>query len=110
MVIAALFDWTRIINQLHDGSQKISSEDLARLKMLVNLIVFEVLGLRDEKSSDAVGTADRLGPVVELLLEMRAEAKAAKDWALSDRIRDRLATAGIRVKDRKDAPSEWEIE
>ncbi len=110
MVIAALFDWTRTINQLHDGSQKISSEDLARLKMLVNMIVFEVLGLRDEKAADTVGGTDHLTPVVDLLLELRAEAKTNKDWPLSDRIRNRLADAGIKVKDQKDGPSEWTIE
>ena len=110
MAIAALFDWTRTINQLHDGSQVIAEEDLARLKMLVNMIVFEVLGLKDEKTAESCGGEDRLTPVVDLLLELRAEAKAAKDWALGDRIRNRLADAGIKVKDQKDGPSEWTIE
>lgn len=48
-------------------------------------------------------------PLVEMLLSMRQEAKAAKDWAASDRIRDGLTAAGIRVKDRKDG-SDWELE
>lgn len=109
MVIAALFDWARIINQLHDGSQKIAAEGLERLKTVVNTIVFDVLGLRDEKNAET-GGVNRLAPLVEFLLEMRAEAKADRNWALGDRIRDRLADAGIKVKDRKDAPTEWEIE
>ena len=48
-------------------------------------------------------------PLVEMLLAMRLQAKADKDWAASDRIRDGLAAAGIRVKDRKDG-SDWELE
>ena len=52
---------------------------------------------------------DRVTPLVEMLLRMRMEAKAAKDWATSDRIRDELTAIGIRVKDRKDG-FDWEIE
>jgi cysteinyl-tRNA synthetase len=48
-------------------------------------------------------------PLVEMLLNMRLEAKAAKNWALSDQIRDQLTAIGIRVKDRKDG-FDWEIE
>jgi cysteinyl-tRNA synthetase len=110
LAIAALFDWVRVINSLHDGSMIISADHLEQLRAIFHRWVFEILGLRDEKAAGASGGADHLTPVVELLLEMRAEAKAAKDWALSDRIRDRLAAAGIRVKDRRDAPSEWELE
>ncbi len=108
MVVAELFDWVRIINTLHDDdSWSISQIELASLREIFHRWVFDILGLRDEK---AAGADDHLTPVMEMLLGMRAEAKAAKDWALSDKIRDGLAAAGIRVKDRKDAPSEWEIE
>ncbi len=106
LAIAALFDWVRIINQLHDGQQKITETDLAALRTLVHTIVFDVLGLRDEREAE---TDDLVAPLVEMLLSMRAEAKAAKNWAASDAIRDRLAAIGIRVKDRKDG-CDWEIE
>ena len=69
-------------------------------------VVFDILGLRDEK---ATGSDNLVAPLVETLLAVRAEAKAAKDWATSDRIRDRLTEIGIRVKDRKDG-CDWEIE
>ena len=52
---------------------------------------------------------DYVTPLVEMLLDERLKARAAKDWAASDRIRDGLAAAGIRVKDRKDG-SDWELE
>ncbi len=107
LVVAALFDWVRIINSLHDGSVTISEGDLAELKRIVHRWVFDILGLRNEA---ATGSSDHLAPVVELLLGMRAEAKTDKNWALSDRIRDGLLAAGIKVKDRKDGPSEWELE
>ncbi len=105
LVIAALFDWVRIINQLHDGQQIITAEDLAHLRESINKIVFEVLGLRNEGSE---GSDDKVGPLVEMILGVRAEAKASKNWALSDQIRDRLAEIGIRVKDRKDG-CDWEV-
>ena len=109
MVISALFDWVRIINQIAEGRQRITAADLAALTATVKRYVFDILGLRDEKAASAGGGRDRVTPLVEMLLRMRMEAKAAKDWATSDRIRDELTAIGIRVKDRKDG-FDWEIE
>ena len=109
MVISALFDWVRIINQIAEGRQRITAVDLAALTATVKRYVFDILGLRDEKAASAGGGRDRVTPLVEMLLRMRMEAKAAKDWATSDRIRDELTAIGIRVKDRKDG-FDWEIE
>ena len=109
MVISALFDWVRTINQLAEGQQRISEEDLERLRATVHRYVFDILGLRDEKAAGAATGRDYVTPLVEMLLAMRLQAKADKDWAASDRIRDGLAAAGIRVKDRKDG-SDWELE
>lgn len=108
IVISVLFDWVRLINQLYEGAQSITAEDLQTLRETVHRIVFDVLGLRDEKGA-AEGGADMVTPLVNMLLDMRMEAKAAKNWALSDSIRDRLTSIGIRVKDRKDG-YDWEIE
>ena len=108
-VISALFDWVRIINQIAEGRQRITAADLAALTATVKRYVFDILGLRDEKAASAGGGRDRVTPLVEMLLRMRMEAKAAKDWATSDRIRDELTAIGIRVKDRKDG-CDWEIE
>ena len=108
MVISALFDWVRVINQVADGTQQLSEEDLKRLRETVSLYVFDILGLRDEKSASAAGN-DKVVPLVELLLEMRQKAKAEKNWGFADLIRDRLTALGIRVKDRKDGV-DWEIE
>ena len=109
MVISALFDWVRTINSLVDGKQTIAAEDLERLKATVHSYAFDILGLRDEKAAGAASGRDYVTPLVEMLLAERMQARAAKDWAASDRIRDGLAAAGIRVKDRKDG-SDWELE
>ena len=107
MVISALFDWVRIINQAAEGQQTFTAEDLATLKATIDLYVFNILGLRNEKAAEG-GGKDIVSPLVEMLLTMRMEAKVAKDWATSDKIRDNLTAIGIRVKDRKDG-YDWEL-
>lgn len=109
IVISALFDWVRLINQIAEGQQTISAEDLEELKRIVNLYVFDVLGLRNEKQEGAAGGGDMLKKVVDMILAVRQDAKANKDWATSDKIRNELTSIGIRVKDRKDGV-DWEIE
>ena len=108
MVISALFDWVRTINQIAEGQQSITEGDLDRLRATVGRYAFDILGLRDEKAAGASGS-DMVPRLVETLLDIRQKAKAAKDWAASDAIRDRLTEIGIRVKDRKDGV-DWEIE
>jgi cysteinyl-tRNA synthetase len=109
MVISALFDYVRVINQIAEGQQTISQADLDELKRVVNLYVFDILGLRNEKQEGVAGGSDMLGKVVDMILAVRQDAKANKDWATSDKIRNELTAIGIRVKDRKDGV-DWEIE
>ncbi|MCC8035264.1 MAG: cysteine--tRNA ligase [Rikenellaceae bacterium] len=105
VAIAALFDWVCIINQLHDGTASVSAADLERLRTFVHRMVFDILGLR---SDDQGGANDLVGPLVEMLIEIRNRAKAEKDWATSDSIRDELAKIGITLKDRKDG-TDWSV-
>ncbi len=110
MVISALFDWVRIINQADGGQQGFTAADIERLKDIFRRYAFEILGLRDEKAADAAGAGrDYVTPLVEMLLDMRRAAKEARDWTTSDRIRDGLTAVGVRVKDRKDG-CDWELE
>ena len=109
MVISALFDYVRIINQIAEGKATISESDLAEMKRVFDLYVFEILGLRNEKQESAAGGGDMLAKVVDMILAVRQDAKANKDWATSDKIRNELTAIGIRVKDRKDGV-DWEIE
>ena len=109
VVIATLFDACRVINQVNDGNATLTQADIDTLKQLFSTYVFDVLGLRD--SADASAGGIDLTPynkAVDLLLEVRRNAKAAKDWATSDLIRDRLAEAGFDVKDTKDGV-EWKV-
>ena len=96
MVISALFDWVRTINQLADGKESITAADLETLRQTVHRYAFDILGLRDEKAAGAAVGRDYVTPLVEMLLAIRQQAKAAKDWPTSDRIRDGLTAAGIR--------------
>ena len=109
MVISALFDYVRFINQIAEGQAAISEADLQELRRIYNLYVFDILGLRNEKQESAAGGGDMLAKVVDMILAVRQDAKANKDWATSDKIRNELTAIGIRVKDRKDGV-DWEIE
>ncbi len=109
MVVSALFDWVRIINQLADGKETIAAADLETLRATVRRYAFDILGLTDEKATGAAQGRDYVTPLVEMLLAERLKARAAKDWAASDRIRDGLAAAGVRVKDGKEG-TDWELE
>ena len=104
VAIAHLFDAVRIINLVNDGKEQLSSDDIKSLQQLFETFVFDILGLVEEDG----GGSEKLAGVLSILLEMRQEAKARKEWAVSDRIRDRLSALGITVKDRKDG-YDWEI-
>ena len=104
VAIANLFEAVRLVNV---GNLK--PEDAWALKKLFDDIVGGVLGLRDEDAA-ASGKAEKaLEGVMELVLESRKKARAEKNWAESDRIRDLLASYGITVKDTKDGAT-WTLE
>ena len=100
ILIAQLFEAVKYINQIKEGTETISSEDLVTLKDTVNTFVFDVLGLENTTKNDS-GT-DKLSGAVNLLIKLRQEARANKDFALSDKIRDELAEVGIQLKDGKE--------
>ena len=108
IVIAHLFDACKAINQVNDGKATISQTDLDELKATFQTYLFDILGIIDEKAG---GNGVNLKPyeeAVDLLLDIRRESKAKKDWATSDLIRDRLAAIGFDVKDTKDG-YEWKV-
>ncbi len=101
ILIAELFSAVKFINQVKDEKATISQEDFDILTSTLNVFVFDVLGLQNVSDNDASGS-NKLSDTVELLINMRAEARANKDFALSDKIRDELADIGIQLKDGKD--------
>lgn len=106
-VIAELFDAARAINMVHNGQGMISAEDLEELKETYRLFLFDLLGLRDDRASGTAGT-EAFGKAVDLLLSIRAQAKANKDWTTSDKIRDELTALGFTIKDTKEG-AEWKL-
>lgn len=103
ILIAQLFEGIRFVNLLNDKRESITSSDLELLKKTLEEFTFEVLGIRNEKSSG--NNTDKLEGVVEMLIEMRNEARANKNWSLSDEIRDKLLALGIQLKDGKEGTS-----
>ena len=99
-LIAELFAAVKFINQLKDNKVSISSADLEILKETVSAFAFDVLGLENESVSNDTG--HRLADTIEILINLRAEARANKDFQLSDRIRDELLAIGIQLKDGKE--------
>ena len=112
-VIAALFDSAKAINTVHDGKATISEADLKELKEVWKTYAIDILGLRleEEGSSLQGGDGGRLHAfhsAIDLLLNIRLQAKQNKDWATSDKIRNELTALGFQIKDTKDG-FEWSI-
>jgi cysteinyl-tRNA synthetase len=100
ILIAQLFEGVRFVNVLKEGKETLSAEDLTTFVSAMNAFVFDVLGLEDEKVAD--GNNDKLEGTVNLLIEMRKQARENKNFALSDQIRDQLLALGIQLKDGKE--------
>ena len=108
MVLAAFSESVKIINSAKAGQVTLSQNDLKALVQLYDDVLFGVLGLVDEEQAQGASSKVISG-LMDMVLEQRAKAKAAKDWGLSDHIRDSLAALGIKVKDTKDG-AEWTLE
>ena len=103
ILIANLFEAAKYINQIKDGSETINAQDLVLLKTTINAFLFDVLGL--ENGTKAESGTDKLSGAVDILIKLRQDARANKDFALSDKIRDELAEVGIQLKDGKEGTS-----
>ena len=100
ILIAHLFEGVRYINVIKDGKETITAEDLATFTTAIEAFVYEVLGLENEKIADS--SNDKLEGTIQLLIEMRKQARENKNFALSDQIRDQLLALGIQLKDGKE--------
>jgi cysteinyl-tRNA synthetase len=105
IVISHLFEAAKAINTVSDGKGTISEADLAELKDVFKLFIEDILGLQTESGS---GSNEAYKKAIDLLLEMRLEAKRNKDWATSDKIRNELTALGFAIKDTKDG-FEWSL-
>ncbi|TAJ14867.1 cysteine--tRNA ligase [Marinilabiliaceae bacterium JC017] len=107
ILIAQLFDGVKQINNMIAGTANLTEEDLTAFKTLMRSMVEDILALKNEAASSA-GQNELLGNVIDLMLQLRMDAKKNKDWATADRIRDELQNMGLIIKDTKDG-FEWEI-
>jgi cysteinyl-tRNA synthetase len=98
VALAHLFEGVKIINSINDGKETITEADKQLLQKLFHEIVFDVFGLLDESQA----SANNVDGIMKVILEIRAEAKAKKDFATSDKIRDELLKTGIQIKDGKE--------
>ncbi|UII78662.1 cysteine--tRNA ligase [Flagellimonas sp. CMM7] len=103
ILIAHLFDAVKHINLIKEGKESITEEDKTLLLNTLNTFVYDVIGL--ENQSTVKNDSNALGGVMDLLIELRNQARANKDFATSDQIRDKLAALGIQLKDGKDGTS-----
>lgn len=97
VLIAELFEASRIINSVYDGKMKIDAANLEQLTILMNLFVVDVLGLQNEQAAN-----DDLPKVLSFIVDLRSDAKANKDYATSDKIRVGLSQIGFQLKDSKE--------
>jgi cysteinyl-tRNA synthetase len=100
ILIAQLYEGIRFINLLKENKETITQHDLEVLSATLHTFLFDILGIKNEKISG--NNASKLDGVIEMLITMRNEARANKNWALSDELRDKLAVLGIILKDGKE--------
>ncbi|MGM8363330.1 cysteine--tRNA ligase [Flavobacterium sp. ARAG 55.4] len=103
ILIAQLFEGVRFVNLLKENKETISVADLEILSTTMESFVFDVLGLENQKTADS--SNDKLEGTINMLINMRNKARADKDFAMSDHIRDQLSALGIQLKDSKEGTS-----
>jgi cysteinyl-tRNA synthetase len=107
-VLANLFEIVPVINSLKDKSISIEALGMDTFNLLRNklkIFIEDILGLQHESAAEA----DKLKGVIQVLIELRKEARSKKDWATSDKIRNQLAEIGIQLKDDKDGNISWSL-
>lgn len=106
IVISHLFDAAKTINTVYDGKGMLSDTDLNELKTVFQIYMFDILGIKTEQGDSKY--LDSYKKAIDLILTLRSEAKQNKNWALSDKIRDELASYGFVIKDTKEG-FEWSL-
>jgi cysteinyl-tRNA synthetase len=100
IVIAQLFEAVRYINLINDGKESLTKDDLSDFESTIRAFVYDVLGINENVSG--ANNNDKLEGTIKMLIAMRDEARANKNWKLSDDIRDQLLAIGIQLKDGKE--------
>jgi cysteinyl-tRNA synthetase len=104
--LARIFELVSRINALKGGQlslNQVAPDTINRLKQLFQEFIFGIFGLQDEDAAD--GDDGTLDGLMQLIIDIRAEARTRKDWGTSDKIRDALKTLRLQLKDGKDGTS-----
>jgi cysteinyl-tRNA synthetase len=101
ITLSHLFEGVRIINSVNDGKETLTQEDKNTLTQVMKTMVFDVLGLKEE---NAVNT-DKIDGLMNMILDVRTDAKTRRDFSTSDLIRDKLKEIGFEIKDGKEGTS-----
>ncbi len=102
IVVANLFEASRIINSAHAGTETLTDADIGALRKLFDDFLFTIMGIKADKQDTGADTEE----LMKLIIDIRAEAKSKKDFNTSDKIRDTLTNIGISIKDGKEG-TEW---
>ncbi len=105
IVLAHLFDAARLVNSVNDKQLRLTQKDIDLLKQIFDTFLFDILGMKYENTSLASGMEDKL---MDVIIALRTQAKANKDYATADAIRDMLNNIGINLKDTKEGVK-WEV-
>jgi cysteinyl-tRNA synthetase len=107
-VLANMFELVPVINSIKDkqiNADALSGETMLLLQSKMKTYVEDILGLKIETAAEE----DKLKGVMQVLISLRKEARAKKDWATSDKIRNQLAEVGIQLKDEKGGEMSWTV-
>ncbi|MDH8701192.1 cysteinyl-tRNA synthetase [Dysgonomonadaceae bacterium PH5-43] len=107
IVISYLFEAAKIINSAVAKQVSLTAQDIEQLKNFFNTFLFDLLGVKNELK-DSNASFESFSKAIDMLLEMRMQAKVNKDWATSDKIRNELTALGFEIKDTKDG-YEWKL-
>jgi cysteinyl-tRNA synthetase len=102
IVVANLFEVSRIINSVNAGTETLTADDIQLAGKIFDDFLFRVLGVKIEKTD----TSTDINGLMDLIIEIRSKAKSEKDFSTADTIRDTLTQLGISIKDGKDG-TEW---
>ncbi|HAT47327.1 MAG TPA: cysteine--tRNA ligase, partial [Flavobacteriales bacterium] len=106
ILIATLFEGVKAINGAAAGLVALRAEDITSLQKTFQSFLREVLGIQSEKGSqEKQSNNSESEALLDLIVTMRTKAKANKDWATADKIRDVLSAYGITIQDSKDGSS-----
>ncbi len=102
ILVAELFEGARMIHAINEGNETITQKDLALFKEKMSHFLIDILGIETTDTAVSSKGTQHMDAAMKLIIDLRATARARKDWETSDKIRDELAAAGIQLKDGAD--------